>query len=318
MPQEALNQEPAVSIVCMTFNQAAYIQKALDGFLMQETTFPFEILIHDDASADGTTDILKEYEAAHSNIHVVYEEENQYLKLPAGDYLKVSLEPLARGKYIAQCEGDDFWTDPHKLQRQFDYMEAHPDCLCCGHSSLWITADEAQEIKVGGYGEEPCDVSTEMVLTDFAMQTATLFYRRGLGQEFVADWNLPGPVTDTPWLVWLCEKGSVHYDPSIMSAYRWMADGSYSAQKGTSKLLKSYTDFIALCNAMNEKTSGKYEDLFFKMQKDHMIGGVSRAGFSFLKKYDPHAKVRALFTPKDWLYLALMQLTNRTWQMNTN
>lgn len=311
-------EKPLVSVLCMTYNQVGYIRKAIDSFLSQKTSFPIEILIHDDASTDGTTDILKEYEAAHQNIHVFYEEENQYQNLAAGDHFKVSLEPFAQGKYIAQCEGDDFWIDPSKLQTQFDFMETHPDYLCCGHSSIWLTADEDHELEGNDYGKEPCDVTTDMAIKSASMQTATLFYRRGLGLEFVDDWHLPGPVTDLPWLIWLCEKGKVHYDPTKMSAYRWMAVGSYSAQKGKDRLLKAYASFIDLCKAMNEKTGGKYETLFLKRQREHAIGGVSLAGFSFLKEHDADSKIRAYFTLKDWIYLILMQFKNRTWRTNSN
>lgn len=308
------HSEPKVSILCMTYNQAPYIKETLDGFLMQETDFPFEILIHDDASTDGTTEILRAYESSHPCIRVFYEEENQYLNLPAGDHFKVSLEPFARGTYIAQCEGDDYWIDPHKLQKQCDFMGSHPDYLCCGHGSVWITEDGSHEIEGSSYGSKPCDVTTDMAIENASMQTATLFYRRGLGQEFVEDWKLPGPVTDLPWLVWLCEHGKVRYDPAKLSAYRWLAQGSYSAQQGKEKLLRTYAGFIDLCNAVNEKTGGAYEALFRQRQREHAIGGASLAGFSFLREHDPDSKIRACFSPKDWLYVTLMQFKNKTWR----
>lgn len=124
---------PLVSICCITYNHAQFIRKCLDGFLMQQTDFPIEILIHDDCSTDGTIDIVRTYEAKYPElIFPLYEEENQYSRGGAG---KMDLYNYrrARGKYIAYCEGDDYWTDPLKLQKQVDFMEANPEYSVCFH-----------------------------------------------------------------------------------------------------------------------------------------------------------------------------------------
>ena len=119
--------KPLVSISCITYNHAKYIRDALEGFLMQKTTFPIEILIHDDASTDGTTEIVREYEEKNPDIiKPLYETKNQWNKGIRGS--AVFNFPRARGKYIALCEGDDYWTDPFKLQKQVDLLEAHPEC----------------------------------------------------------------------------------------------------------------------------------------------------------------------------------------------
>jgi glycosyltransferase involved in cell wall biosynthesis len=124
---------PLVSICCLTYNHAPFIRKCLEGFLMQQTNFPIEILIHDDCSTDSTTEIIREYEAKYPDlIFPLYEEENQYSRGGAG---KMDLYNYrrARGKYIAYCEGDDYWTDPLKLQKQVDFMEANPEYSVCFH-----------------------------------------------------------------------------------------------------------------------------------------------------------------------------------------
>ena len=124
---------PLVSICCITYNHASFIRKCLDGFLMQQTTFPIEILIHDDCSTDGTTEIIREYEAKYPDlIFPLYEEENQYQQGKAAEIDFYNYR-RARGKYIAYCEGDDYWTDPLKLQKQVDFMEANPEYSVCFH-----------------------------------------------------------------------------------------------------------------------------------------------------------------------------------------
>lgn len=127
---EQTDNIPLVSICCVTYNHASYIRECLDGFMMQKTNFTFEVLIHDDASTDGTADIIKEYEIKYPGIiKPIYQIENQYSK---GISPSVTFNfPRAKGKYIAMCEGDDYWTDPLKLQKQVDFLESHPDYVMC-------------------------------------------------------------------------------------------------------------------------------------------------------------------------------------------
>lgn len=126
-------QEPLVSICCITYNHAPFIKQCLEGFLMQKTSFAIEILIHDDCSTDGTTEIIKEYTSKYPHlIFPLYEEENQYQKGKASEIDFYNYK-RARGKYIAYCEGDDYWTDPLKLQKQVDFMKANTEYSVCFH-----------------------------------------------------------------------------------------------------------------------------------------------------------------------------------------
>ena len=116
-----------VSIVCITYNHEKYISQAIEGFLNQKTTFKTEIIIHDDCSTDTTKEIINFYEKKYpEKIKVYFEKENQY-SLRKYQFLK-EVYDMANGKYIAFCEGDDYWVDNNKLQKEIDYLEKHDDC----------------------------------------------------------------------------------------------------------------------------------------------------------------------------------------------
>lgn len=146
-------QIPLVSICCQTYNHVSYIRECLEGFLLQKTNFPVEILIHDDASTDGTADIIREYESKYPDlIFPIYQTENQYsqgVRIPPINYRR------ARGKYIAFCEGDDYWTEPMKLQWQVDFMEANPGVtLTCHRYDIFYEATRK-------YTSDGCDILFE-------------------------------------------------------------------------------------------------------------------------------------------------------------
>ena len=118
---------PMVSICCLAYNQKSYIEKTIESFLAQKTSFDFEIIIHDDASSDGTQDIIKKYAEKYPyKIIPIFQEQNQYSK---GVENSITFcYPRARGKYIALCEGDDYWCDESKLEKQVAIFEENPEC----------------------------------------------------------------------------------------------------------------------------------------------------------------------------------------------
>ena len=131
-----MNSNPLVSICCITYNHAQYIRQCLDGFLMQKVNFEYEIIVHDDASTDGTSEIIREYSNKYSDLIVpIFQTENQYSKGVRGMYAKFVF-PRARGKYIALCEGDDYWIDENKLQMQVDFLENNPEYTMCFHNAI--------------------------------------------------------------------------------------------------------------------------------------------------------------------------------------
>lgn len=125
--------DPLVSIRCLVYNHEPYLRQCLDGFVMQKTTFPFEAIVHDDASTDGSAAIIREYAEKYPDIiKPIYESENQWSKGTINIIMDAAVHPSS--KYIATCEGDDYWTDPYKLQLQVDFLESHPDFFLSSHN----------------------------------------------------------------------------------------------------------------------------------------------------------------------------------------
>ena len=155
---------PLVSIVCITYNHENYIKQCLDGFFMQKTNFDFEILIHDDASTDKTADIIRLYEKKYPGIiKPIYQLENL-------------LYPLASGKYIAVCEGDDFWIDPLKLQKQVEFLEKNPEYGLI-HSNF--TTSDGKRISINSYPKND-QYLTGFLSGKISIGTLTVLYRKDL------------------------------------------------------------------------------------------------------------------------------------------
>lgn len=186
---------PLVSICCITYNHAHFIRKCLDGFLMQKAPLCVphgtkmsdwcEILIHDDCSTDGTTEIIKEYAAKYPDlIFPIYEEENQYSKGKAGKMDLYNYE-RAKGKFIAYCEGDDYWTEPLKLQMQVDFLESHSDYSVTFHRCKHVNVSDSSEREDGcGFlfpnNEEGVDINVELFFKHWVTQPLTMVCRSSM------------------------------------------------------------------------------------------------------------------------------------------
>lgn len=172
--------EPLVSIVCITYNHEPYLRKALDSFLMQKTSFAYEIVLAEDCSTDGTRKICEEYAAKYPDIiHYVWSENNVGAVENEARAIRA-----AKGKYIALCEGDDYWTDSMKLQKQVDFMESHPEYSVTFHrykihhvdTDKW-QEDNAQWLFVGK-NIEGTDISIEQAFEKWITQYLTAVFRR--------------------------------------------------------------------------------------------------------------------------------------------
>ena len=253
----------AVSIICNAYNHELYIRDALESFVMQRTSFTFEVLVHDDASTDKTADIIREYEAKYPDIiKPIYQTENQYTK---GGVTRFQ-EPRIKGKYVAFCEGDDYWTDPYKLQKQYDVMEAHPEVDICAHSAIKINAENKQQIAVIAPRNKDCIISTEDVIYGEGgfVATNSLFYRAELyskNYEFRKILRL-----DYTLQILGSLRGGMLYLSDYMSAYRYMVPGSWTSNyvKDEKKQEALFEKKQKMLDSLNRETAYKYGNIIKK------------------------------------------------------
>jgi len=251
-------KEIKVSVVCNTFNHEKYIKDALDGFVMQKTNFAFEVLIHDDASTDSTADIIREYEQKYPDIiKPIYQTQNQYSqKIPISKTFQYS---RAKGKYIAFCEGDDYWTDPLKLQKQYDLMEANPDIDICAHGTqVWRNGLVDEYIKPS---QTDCLFSAGEVIcgTGGFVATSSLFYKAELNR------NTPEFRRILSFDYTLQIQGSLNggmlYLADCMSVYRTAVSGSWTAsmRKDPLRYIKHLDRIIASLEQLNVDSCYKFK-----------------------------------------------------------
>lgn len=250
---------PLVSIACITYNHEKYIRDAIEGFLSQKTSFEYEIIIHDDASTDRTAEIVREYEAKYPDkIHGIYQKENQYNKGSIG-ITKTYVYPVCKGKYIALCEGDDFWIDINKLQLQADYMESHPECVVTCHDAVCVDYGDMTIYPLHPYIEERYLSEEEIIIQyhgDFP--TASTMYRKDVFN--VADWFMQSGVGDYSHELYAITKGKIYFLPRIMSIYRFRHEGSWSRTQNTDieKRLLGNAKMIKFLRQYDEYTERKY------------------------------------------------------------
>ena len=228
-----------VSVSCITFNHGRFLRRALDSFLEQKTDFRYEILIHDDASTDDSIEIIREYAARYPDvIRPLYEEENQYSK-GISNISGVFNFPRAKGRFIAMCEGDDYWCDPLKLQKQADYMLAHPECALCCHAAGIVSEDGAfrSERMIRPFTETKELTAEEMISKKTNLPTASLMFRSEDAKR-LPQWYFDCPVGDIPLQLWMLMQGSAYYMDEVMSMYRMGREGSWGEMMDRQELEK--------------------------------------------------------------------------------
>lgn len=211
---------PLVSILCITYNQQKYIQQTVEGFLLQKD-ISFEVLIHDDCSTDGTRDLIEQYAKKYPKlIKPFYEESNQYSN---GDFRFVNnLFLAARGKYIAWCEGDDYWLDSLKLKKQVDFLDKNPDYAVCFTAARIVYEDSSEPDRISPSGGSKNDFSLKRLLRDNYIHTCTVMYRARDDYDSLADSILP---QDVYLHAFHAREGKLGFVNEVTAVYRKQAGG---------------------------------------------------------------------------------------------
>lgn len=237
---------PKVSICCLAYNHFSYIEKAIIGFLSQKVDFPLEILIHDDASEDGTTEIIKKYREKFPDlIKCIFQTENIYSK--GINPLAFYLLPLCRGKYIALCEGDDYWTDPYKLQKQVEILETHQEYSMC------FTARNVVDRKGNFIREEryPNKIyKTKDVVDGFIPSTQTILMRNYPDLINFRKKNSTHPSGDRLMTYYCSLMGDIYYLDEITACYRESGEGVWSSFNYWQKREVSFDRYKAFHNIL--------------------------------------------------------------------
>lgn len=281
-----------VYVSCMTYNQSLYIKEALDSFCMQRTNFPYICCIIDDASTDGEQEIIKRYFEENfvlDGMAALEEETDDYQSVFTQHktnkncffvaiYLKYNHKQIKKSKstytakwrgmskYYAVCEGDDYWIDPLKLQKQVDFMEAHPQhSLCfCANRELFPTG-EYKDVYQYASDVEVCPMADIIKGGGSYMATNTMLYRISMYIPHTT-WTRNCPVGDLPIMLSLAQAGMVGYIHDLMSVYRKGAAGSWSQKMASSfkNRRKHHKAIIDMWHRFDRYSKYQYHDAVVK------------------------------------------------------
>lgn len=223
---------PKVSVSLITYNHARFIAEAIDSVLAQVTTFPFELIIGEDESSDGTREIVQQYAEKYPdrirlNLHS-RSTNISYGGRPTSRHNFVTNVRSATGQYVALMDGDDFWSAPEKLQRQVEFLDSHPECSVCFHR-VTIVDEKGKEIgKKALVGPDQSTYTlSDLLRRRFFAKAPSVMFRRGLFDEF-PEWYYRCPVSDFPLHVLNGLRGNFGYLAKEMGAYRIHAGGIWS------------------------------------------------------------------------------------------
>lgn len=223
-----------VSVSIVTYQQSSFIRQAVESTLNQVTDFPFEVIVGDDASTDGTRDTLADLQqAAPDRLRLLLAERNY------GDFglsnVMATIDS-ADGEYIAFLDGDDFWTEPYKLQRQVAFMDAHPECAISAHRVRHLTAAGTKGLSVRPGNEDGLWNFERLLHVNFTPKSATMVRRSAL--THLPDWYRRTEISSAAWLfnLLVANGGPIGYINEVMAAHR-VHEKSVTALYGTERML---------------------------------------------------------------------------------
>lgn len=260
--------DPIVSVYCLAYNHEKYIRDALEGFVTQKTNFSYEVVVHDDASTDNTGKIIKEYADKYPEIiKPIIQTENQYSKHTP--IIATFIAPLLKGKYIAICEGDDYWCNTNKLQSQVEWLEEHKEYSACVHNTKLIDIESGKESYFNTCVED-ADISIEQVLQrgGACFHTSSILYRAEY-MSIPSELQIPR-IGDYPRAVYMALCGKVRYLHDVMSVYRMNVEGSYTKRFSAMSLSQQEErerQIIQFLKRVDIYSNGEYKDYIEQLIK---------------------------------------------------
>lgn len=294
---------PLVTIWCPTYNHEKFIAKCLDGFIMQQTNFTFEIIVHDDASTDNTRSILVSYAKKHPHIfNNIYQDVNQLSRDSSA--LARIMTSSSKGKYIALCEGDDYWTDPYKLQKQVDFLEANPDMSLCAHNASVL---DNHTFRKAHFVEHVTDLTKKELISHNPIMTASVVFRNGLID--LPKWMGEIPFGDYGLYFLAITKGRIGVLPDDMSVYRIHNGGIHSVlHNKRAGMIKVWDDHIRFYKVIKNKLVGLNAEDIVELNKT-----LLKCYSNLLSEYKTQDKKIKYYVLKVKLYLSVkfnLQLSN--------
>lgn len=243
---------PKVTVRTATYNHAKHINKCMESILMQETDFQFEYIIGEDYSTDGTREIVFEYAEKYPEIiRVITADRNVGLK--ANNY---RCRKATRGEFTALCEGDDYWTDPKKLQKQIDYLTEYPECDLCFHPAKIVYLESpGYEAITGRRADKNCIIPVDNLIFsngDYC-PTASLVARTSLNEQ-LGKWYLESPIGDYYYQILGADRGGALYIDEIMSVYNKSSKSTWSTieKERQENFKKRYSDLFLMCQRLRK------------------------------------------------------------------
>jgi len=236
-----------VSVVVMTYNHGRLIREAVDSVLTQRTSFDYEIVISEDCSTDDTREIVMEYGARYPDrIRLLLSERNLNSLAVVSRGIRA-----CRGEFIALLDGDDYWTDPTKLERQVEFLDSHPDCSACFHNATAVYPESDRTPHDWTAPGQKDFMTLQDIWRGNPIATSSLMFRNGLYE--LPPWydRMPMPITDWPLHVLNAEHGTIGYINHVMSAYRIHGGGTYSRLDEQAKLEKRFQFYRQMNRNMN-------------------------------------------------------------------
>lgn len=232
-----LQPAPLISVWCITFNHKQYIEACFNGILSQKTDFAMEVVVMDDASTDGTSDIIRRYCELYPTIfHAFIAQKNFYKNISRSKILAKMRSKYMRGEYFAICEGDDYWCDSNKIQLQMQFLQNNPEYALAMHNAKRINYDTGEEDMVKGTEKSHEIKPKEIILQNSGIwPTASMVGKKEvcLCEPFFFECG----IGDWPMQLFSLTKGRIYYFSDVMSVYRYMHEGSWSLS--TKKSLKN-------------------------------------------------------------------------------